>query len=770
MSRILIAFIFLCAAINSFAQPFNPPPGIFFNDEVVPRIDILIAPENLDFILEEGNEESDEEFPATFIFNDGTNIDTLFNVGFRLRGNTSRVANKKSFKIAINSFVGGRTYKGLEKINLNGSHNDPSSARVKFAWKLATAMGIPASRSNHVLLYINNSNFGVYSNVEHIDEKFIEKRFGNNSGNLYKCLWPADLNYLGAAISNYQIAPWGRRMYDLKTNTHRDDYSDIAFFINVLNNSSLNELSCELEQIFNVDAYLKAVAFEILIGHWDNMIYNKNNFYLYFNNESQRFEYLPYDLDNTLGLNWVANDHSFANRNIYEWENQNEYRPAYERILQIPIFRDRLSYYIEEAISTNLTLGSYEQELMATQALLANYISNDPYYPLDYGYSFNDYSNSFVSPSSSFWYIPHSILSFIEERSVSAVNQLENYSLLPILNNLKANQAAAEELIPISIYAESNSDLESIRLHYQVDNQAWEIKEMLDDGINADGLAGDNYYTAEVRALPSGSLLKYWTEARAVSGESARLPACDTESLRIGKDPNLTLSINEVMTSNQFTIQDETGEYADWIELHNYGNQNIGLQGKYLTDNLDLPTKWPLPNVIMGPGEYFIFWADNDDKAGQYHCNFRLDKAGERIAIFNSKNAAYNLIDEVDIGEIATDNTWGRIPNGTGEWTVLNPSPRISNENGAVVFGSEETLILYPNPVQDQIKLFKRSISGSFELQIIDVKGKLIYSEVLDLDDTLNHEISVNHLMSGVYFIKLKSDGQSIPSNKFIKL
>ena len=51
--------------------------------------------------------------------------DTVLNVGFRLRGNTSRTAGKKSFKVSINSFVAGRKWNQLEKLNLNGEHNDP---------------------------------------------------------------------------------------------------------------------------------------------------------------------------------------------------------------------------------------------------------------------------------------------------------------------------------------------------------------------------------------------------------------------------------------------------------------------------------------------------------------------------------------------------------------------------------------------------------------------------------------------------------------------
>ena len=36
-------------------------------------------------------------------------------------------------------------------------------------------MNIPAPRSNHVKVYINDNYYGLYINVEHIDEEFIKQ-------------------------------------------------------------------------------------------------------------------------------------------------------------------------------------------------------------------------------------------------------------------------------------------------------------------------------------------------------------------------------------------------------------------------------------------------------------------------------------------------------------------------------------------------------------------------------------------------------------------
>jgi len=196
------------------AQEYNP----VFDDSALPDIHIQIDSDSLSSILDPANAQSDHEYPARFVFNSGTISDTMGNIGFRLRGNTSRTAKKKSFKISFNSFQKGRKYHGLEKLNINGEHNDPSIIRSKLSWDIFAELGIQASRANHVKLYINGRYYGLYINVEHIDENFVKNRFGTNDGNLYKCLWPADLTYLGTNPDAYKFTSGDRRTYELKTN------------------------------------------------------------------------------------------------------------------------------------------------------------------------------------------------------------------------------------------------------------------------------------------------------------------------------------------------------------------------------------------------------------------------------------------------------------------------------------------------------------------------------------------------------------------------
>ncbi|MFZ2286241.1 MAG: CotH kinase family protein [Bacteroidales bacterium] len=141
-----------------------------FVDTVVPRIDITVNPDTLAWIY--ANPSSDREFHAAFVFDNGRVRDTVDPVGFRLRGNTSRNSQKKPFKVSFNTFTPGGKYYGVEKMNLNGEHNDPTVMRSKVMWDILRKWNIAVPGANHVRVYINGNYYGLYINVEHIDEEF----------------------------------------------------------------------------------------------------------------------------------------------------------------------------------------------------------------------------------------------------------------------------------------------------------------------------------------------------------------------------------------------------------------------------------------------------------------------------------------------------------------------------------------------------------------------------------------------------------------------
>jgi len=547
---VLLPLLLVASSIGSAQNPF-PGPGEIYRDDVVPRIDIFIPPDSLAIMLAPGNESSDYHWHATFVFDNGSIRDTLENIGFRLRGNTSRFSAKKSFKVSFNTYESGRKWQGVEKLNINGEHNDPSVARSKACWDMLRGMGVPAPRANHARLYINGENYGLYANVEHIDEEFAGSRFGNKDGNLYKCLWPADLAYLGDDPDLYKFFSGGRQAYELHINEEENDYSDLARFIDVLNNTPLEELPCELEKVFNADSYLKSIAFDVLSGNWDGPIYNKNNFYLYHNQATGQFEYIPYDLDNTFGIDWFNID--WATRDMYNWSNSGEPRPLYERLMEVPEYRNRYSYYMSRFVEEVYTEQALFPYFDALRNRIGSYVLSDPYYPLDYGFSHSDFHNAF-DYETPYFHTKSSLKHFVAARRNATLEQLELADIAPILTAALHNQPNELQELLITVRAEDDEQIETVEVCYQVGGQGTPLCiPLYDDGAHQDGAAGDGWYGTAIAPLNEAAIVDYYILASDNGGRQSRLPVCGAYQVAVGSS-SVPLAINEFMASNERTM------------------------------------------------------------------------------------------------------------------------------------------------------------------------------------------------------------------------
>ncbi len=583
MIKYLLSLFLVSFLVTLNAQSWiNPEPGEVFSDSVVPKIEILIHPDSLSAIY--ADVWSDKEYAATFIFDNGTILDTLLNVGFRLRGNTSRNADKKSFKVSFNSFIPGRRYYGLEKMNLNGEHNDPCIMRAKTGWDLLRKAGVAAPRANHVQVYINGMYYGLYINVEHIDDRFVKSRFGDNDGNLFKCLYPADLSYLGTNPDLYKAEYDGRQAYDLKINESQDDYSDLAHFINVLNNTPTQDLPCELEKVFNVNEYLQYMVFDILTGNWDGYIYNKNNYYLYHNLLTGQFEYIPYDIDNTLGIDWLGKD--WGNRNIYSWNpsSTSEKRALYTKILSIPEYRNRFSYFMNQWIQNEFKEITLFPEIDSLKNRIAPFAATDPFRSLDYGYSYADFTNAYTQSLGG--HVAYGLKPYITTRRNNAIQQLQLVDIAPFFHQTKIKQGNDTLYFMVKAEDEQNASL-SVAMEFSLNGGNLQTISLYDDGQHNDYLANDGIW-GNYLMLPTSifSALEYYISGTDITGKTGYYPACgsalfpttglspfSTDTIRVYPNPvteDLYIALPSHSGNSEITVLNALGQTVDFQKGQDY--------------------------------------------------------------------------------------------------------------------------------------------------------------------------------------------------------
>ena len=126
-------------------------------------------------------------------------------------------------------------------------------------------------------------------------------------------------------------------------------------------------------------------------------------------------------------------------------------------------------------------------------------------------------------------------------------------------------------------------------------------------------------------------------------------------------DTGITLCINEALFANLGFFRDCDGDNSDWIEIYNYGENPVSLNGLSIADHVGKGGRWYFPDVTLGPDEYLIVWASGKNKVtedGELHTDFFISSS-DTITLYDENN---DTIDEFYFsGNVDTGISVGRL-------------------------------------------------------------------------------------------------------------
>ncbi len=146
-------------------------------------------------------------------------------------------------------------------------------------------------------------------------------------------------------------------------------------------------------------------------------------------------------------------------------------------------------------------------------------------------------------------------------------------------------------------------------------------------------------------------------------------------------DYNSPLVINEIVAANKNGLADEDGDYSDWIEIYNRSGNPVNLSGWALTDDPGHLTKWTLPNLTLGSGQYLLVFASGKDRPAtttNLHANFKLRQSGEYLALFNILD---QQAESLRLPEQFNNISYGRRPGESALVYFANPTPGQPNDD-----------------------------------------------------------------------------------------
>jgi spore coat protein CotH len=415
MRNLLIGVIFgFIVTGNLQSQIGNPGIDEVFRPGELGRIDITLSDSDKKLLVE-GDQNSDFYYSVSLRFRNTVLDTTVVNVGIRIRGRSSRWHPKRSYKIDFKEF-GGEKFFNYKKFDLEPNINDPSLAREPLSCYLYKEVGVPAMRYHFHTLFMNDEYMGVYLNIEHIDDEFVDRRFGSESGNLYKSSYSVGLTP--------ETDVYNDEILELKTNEDINDRSGVERLIHILATVHGNAFADSIEAVFNVDNYLRQLAVETLIGHWDGYSYMGSNYYLYENPKTRKIEYIPYDLDNTWGIDWIGRD--WESRDLFNWAHENGGRPLTQRILEVNEYKHRYTEYLKELLDKHFTEPDIQSQFDQISSLIYEPLGDDVYYSHEDGYGFTtgDFTRS-ISESGPAWQVKFGILEYLGIRRSTALDQLD---------------------------------------------------------------------------------------------------------------------------------------------------------------------------------------------------------------------------------------------------------------------------------------------------------------------------------------------------------
>ena len=744
-----------------------------YDDTTMATIQIEIDSDDLDYMY--NNVESDSMHVASIHFLNHWIDHSLDSVGFRLRGNTSRNAAKKSFKLDFNHFVQGRDFYGLEKLNLNGEHNDPSIIRSKLCWDIFKGIGMPATRASHVKVYINGQYYGLYISVEHIDENFLTRHYADDTGNLWKCIWPADLTYRGNTPEDYHPYYNEERPYDLKTNKQEYDFSELANLIRIINQNPDS-----LEQVISVKEVLQYLAINILTGSWDDYRFLKNNYYLYHEPDKDLFHWIPFDYDNSFSVDWSDRDWSDIDPYTYANIDGSE-RPLTEYIFTRPRYVDLFTHFLEFYMSEVVSLEKIEPRLDYFLDWLTPAAMEDVYRTYDYGFDMNDFTDSYGYEYSD-QHVKEGIKKFLVDRVNSLESQLTYQSSAPYIYDIEEynDLVPVGNAVDIHISVFASGSIDQVSFYSRADGGAWQTSQFYPNPVD-ETIIVEQHDRWSLSTYPSVPGLVEWYAIAFSNGETDRYPVSGFGSYAAVNMFNPSLFVNEIMAINDSTISDESGEFDDWFEIYNAEEYPVPLEGFYVTDKKDNLTKWQFPasDIEILPSEHIIVWCDEDEEQGIAHTNFKLSGSGEFLAIVAPDGVT--IVDSISFQQQQPDISYGRTTDGGEEWSFFDsPTPGETNQLLSIdqdnyIPQSVSIISAYPNPFNPNCTInFQASQRSEVTIQVYNLAGQLVLNRSQKIESIgLNKYVwngtsdTGNQVGSGIYLLQI-SDGISSSLVKII--
>lgn len=277
---------------------------------------------------------------------------TFADVAVRYKGNgtymRSQGMEKRPFKVDLDKFAKGNELAGRTTLNFANLVVDDSCLHDALGYELFRAAGVPSPRTAYARLFRKSSAsvpsyLGLYALVENLDDDFAAERFGTRKGMFFKPVTTELFSDLGADWAAY------KGIYDPKGKPTTAQSGRVIEFASLLTHSDDAAFAARVGEFVELDEFARFLAVMVLLSSYDGFLNNGQNFYLWLSPESQKFQFLPWDLDNAwgrFGMTGSTMDRAHASI-MHPWMGRHR---LLERVMAVPEFQSRYRQTLQELL------------------------------------------------------------------------------------------------------------------------------------------------------------------------------------------------------------------------------------------------------------------------------------------------------------------------------------------------------------------------------------------------------------------------------------
>ncbi len=314
----------------------------FFRDGVVPRLKIQIPEPELQRLRQNNR----EYVRCTITEDDRTEYQS---VGIHLKGAAGSfrgIDDRPALTLNFDKFVDDQVFHDLDKIHLNNSVQDPSYLHELVGSELFLAAGVPAARTTHARVWLNGRDLGFYVLKEGFNKRFLKRHFADADGNLYEGGFVRDLD----------------GEVKLQNGKGPADRSDVKAVVDACREGDAARRAQRVEQVVDIDRFLTFAAMELIVGHWDGYVRNRNNYRFYFDPKTGKVQFFPHGMDQLFqdpGFNALEIGGSIVGNAV---AGNPEWRARY---------RDRLAELVKRVVPPDPVLARIEAHRLRLRPVLA---------------------------------------------------------------------------------------------------------------------------------------------------------------------------------------------------------------------------------------------------------------------------------------------------------------------------------------------------------------------------------------------------------------